>query len=53
MNKKTFLFAAMLIMGAQGFAQKLSPSTSVLLQEVSTGKRKAKAANGADSTVNF
>lgn len=52
MNKKTFLFAAMLLMGAQGFAQKLSPSTSVLLQEVSTGKRKAKAANGADSTVN-
>ncbi len=52
MNKKAFLFAAMLLMGAQGFAQKLSPSTSLMLQELSAGKRKAKAADGTLNTVN-
>ncbi len=52
MNKKTFLFAALLLLGTHGFAQKLSPSTSLMLQEMSNGKRKAKAADGKDNTVN-
>ncbi len=52
MKKKTFLFAALLLLGTQGFAQKLSPSTSLMLQEMSAGKRKAKAADGTPNTVN-
>ena len=52
MNKKSFLFAALLLLGAQGFAQKLSPSTSLMLQELHSGKRKAKAADGTQNTVN-
>lgn len=51
MNKKSLLLAALLLVGSHGFAQKLSPSTNLLLQEVSAGKRKAKAADGQDNTV--
>ena len=51
MNKKSLLLAALLLVGSHGFAQKLSPSTNLLLQEMSAGKRKAKAADGQDNTV--
>lgn len=42
----------MLLLSSYGFAQKLSPSTSMMLQELASGKKKAKAADGTVQTVN-
>lgn len=38
MNKSTILLASLLFVGSSAFAQKLSPSTSLMLQDMSTQK---------------
>ena len=52
MKNKALLLASMLILSSYGFAQKMSPSTSLMLQDVKSGVKKAKAANGKENTVN-
>lgn len=51
MNKRNFILASLLLVGSLSFAQKLSPSTSMMLQDVKSGVRKAKAADGKENTV--
>ena len=51
MNNKSLLLATMLLLSSYGFAQKLSPSTSMMLQEIASGQKKAKAADGTEQTV--
>lgn len=51
MNKNSLLLATMLLLSSYGFAQKLSPSTSLMLQEVASGQKKAKAADGKVQSV--
>ena len=45
MNKKAILMASFLLVGSFSFAQKLSPSTSMMLHEAKTAQKKAKAAS--------
>ncbi len=52
MNKKSILLAALLLAGINGFAQKLSPSTTLMLHELHSGRQKAQAADGTPNTVN-
>lgn len=53
MNKKSIVLMSFLLLGGSyGFAQKISPSTSMLLQEMASGQKKAKAADGKENTVN-
>lgn len=51
MNNRSLLLASMLLLCSQGFAQKISPSTSMLLQELASGKKKAKTPDGTPQTV--
>lgn len=51
MNKKAILMASFLLVGSFSFAQKLSPSTSMMLHEARTAQKKAKAANATPQTV--
>ena len=51
MKKNTLLLMSFMLLGSYGFAQKLSPSTALMLQEVKTDKKKAKAADGQELTV--
>lgn len=51
MNKKIFVLSSFLLMSSWALAQKLSPSTSLMLQDVKSGVKKAKAANGKENTV--
>lgn len=51
MNKKIFILSSFLLMSGWAMAQKLSPSTSLMLQDVKSGVKKAKAANGKENTV--
>lgn len=51
MNKKAILMASFLLVGSFSFAQKLSPSTSMMLHEAKTAQKKAKAANATPQTV--
>lgn len=51
MNMKSLLLAALLLVGINGFAQKLSPSTTLMLHELHNGKQKAQAADGTPTTV--
>lgn len=51
MKKNSLLLAAMLLLSNYGFAQKLSPSTRLMLQDVASGMRKAKAADGTERMV--
>ena len=43
--------ASFLLVGSFSFAQKLSPSTSMMLHEARTAQKKAKAANATPQTV--
>ena len=51
MNKKHILLASLLLVSSLSFGQKLSPSTSLLLQDLATSKKKAMSANGTEQTV--
>lgn len=51
MNKKSILLVSFMLLGSYGFAQKLSPSTSMLLREVASGKKKAVSADGKETAV--
>lgn len=51
MKKNSLLLVAILLLSNYGFAQKLSPSTRLMLNDVASGKKKAMAADGAERTV--
>ena len=52
MNKSNILLASLLLMGSAAFAQKLSPSTSLMLQDMSTQKHvKSAVAKTVDAFI--
>ena len=51
MNKRNILLASLLLASSLSFGQKLSPSTSLMLQEAASAKKKAKAVDGTEKSV--